>query len=535
MAEGIEAGIGNATANAAFLESSAPLALLKSFAPTLLVAAILAVFVARWFRSGGGKQPPVVPTIPLIGGLLKFMKGPIPLIKDAYAKYGSVFTVNVLHMRMTFLIGPEATTHFYKASEDQLSQREVYKYNVPTFGPGVVFDVDYPIRMEQFRFFADSLKPTRLRTYVDMMVEEAQDFFSQWGDEGEVDLKDAMARLIILTASRCLLGREVREGMADRVSDLFHTLDLGMLPISVLFPYLPIPAHKRRDEARKELAGIFGRIVRARKESGRVENDMLQVPLPTLLLLFPFPLTPPFLCSTLSSLSLSPSPLPPHSPMVSPSLHPSPAPLPSSPPGPPSPPPTLVHLPRRDDILSGVVAEQQAVMARHGGTLNYDVLSEMDSLHRVMKEVLRLHPPLVMLLRYAQQPFTVTGHEGKTYTVPKGTVVAAAPAFSNRLGYIYSKPDEFDPERFAAGREEDRAMPFSFTAFGGGRHGCMGENFAYMQGKTVWSVLLRNFELELITPFPPVDWDSLVVGPKGPVMVRYKRRTLAPAAATAAA
>ncbi|CAI5465414.1 unnamed protein product [Closterium sp. Yama58-4] len=512
MDAGIEAGIGNATASAALLESSSPLALLKSLAPTLLVAAILAVFIARWFRSGGGKQPPVVPTIPLIGGLLKFMKGPIPLIQDAYAKYGSVFTVNVLHMRMTFLIGPEATTHFYKASEDQLSQREVYKYNVPTFGPGVVFDVDYPIRMEQFRFFADSLKPTRLRTYVDMMVEEAQDFFSQWGDEGEVDLKDAMARLIILTASRCLLGREVREGMADKVSDLFHTLDLGMLPISVLFPYLPIPAHKRRDEARKELAGIFGRIVRARKESGRVENDMLQVFIDSRYKLLNRSTTEEECAGMLIAALFGGQ----HTSSLT---------------------ATWVGaylLTRRDDILSSVVAEQQAVMARHGGTLNYDVLSEMDCLHRVMKEVLRLHPPLVMLLRYAQQPFNVTGHEGKTYTVPKGTVVAAAPAFSNRLPYIYSKPDEFDPDRFAPPREEDRAMPFSFTAFGGGRHGCMGENFAYMQGKTVWSVLLRNFELKLITPFPPVDWDSLVVGPKGPVMVRYKRRTLPPAATPAA-
>lgn len=44
---------------------------------------------------------------------------------------------------------------------------------MPTFGPGVVFDVDYSIRMEQFRFFTEALTVKRLRSYVEMMVEEA--------------------------------------------------------------------------------------------------------------------------------------------------------------------------------------------------------------------------------------------------------------------------------------------------------------------------------------------------------------------------
>ena len=59
----------------------------------------------------------------------------------------------------------------------------------------------------------------------------SQDYFSKWGDEGEVDLKEELSNLIILTASRCLLGKEVREQMFGRVSDLFHELDAGMIPI----------------------------------------------------------------------------------------------------------------------------------------------------------------------------------------------------------------------------------------------------------------------------------------------------------------
>lgn len=36
--------------------------------------------------------------------------------------------------------------------------------------------------------------------------------------------------------------------MLDQVTELLHDLDEGMLPITVMFPYLPIPAHFRRDK-----------------------------------------------------------------------------------------------------------------------------------------------------------------------------------------------------------------------------------------------------------------------------------------------
>lgn len=61
-----------------------------------------------------------------------------------------------------------------QAPETDLSQKEVYQYSVPTFGKGVVFDVDYSVRQEQFRMFADSLRSSRLRDYVKMMVMEAE-------------------------------------------------------------------------------------------------------------------------------------------------------------------------------------------------------------------------------------------------------------------------------------------------------------------------------------------------------------------------
>lgn len=51
---------------------------------------------------------------------------------------------------------------------------QVYNFNVPTFGPGVVYDVDQKVRTEQFRFFTEALKKERLKKYVPQFVMEAE-------------------------------------------------------------------------------------------------------------------------------------------------------------------------------------------------------------------------------------------------------------------------------------------------------------------------------------------------------------------------
>ena len=66
-------------------------------------------------------------------------------------------------------------------------------------------------------------------------------------------------------------------------------------------------------------------------------------------------------------------------------------------------------------------AEQRKIMEKHAGNIDFDILAEMDELHFAIKEALRMHPPLIMLLRQCHVPFKVTTTKGKEYVVPKGT------------------------------------------------------------------------------------------------------------------
>ena len=333
-----------------------------------------------------------------------------------------------------------------------------------------------------------------------------QEYFPKWGESGELDLKHELEHLIMLTASRCILGQEVRDNLFDEVCSLFHDLDNGQLFISIIFPYLPIPAHHRRDKARTRLADIFSNIIASRKQNGCTpENyDLLQS-----LIESKYKNGRPTTESEVTGMLIAAVFAGQQTSAIAATW-------------------TMAYLLRHKEYLSAVLAEQKNLMEKHGNKrVDYDVLSEMDVLHRCIKEALRLQPPLIMLLRYSHSDFSVQTREGKVFDIPKGHIVATSPAFANRLPYVFKDPDRFDPDRFSGGREEDKVGgSFSHISFGGGRHLCLGLAFAYLDIKAILSHLVRNFELELLSPFPEVDYSGMVVGVKGKVMVRYKRREL---------
>lgn len=484
--------------------------------PALVAAASLLAFLGLVVlrvlsNTFTGKAPPADEGIPFVGGLIKFSKGPMNLMTEMYAKHGEVFTVPLLHKRMAFIFGPHASPHFFNAVDDKMSQTEVYGYSVPTFGPGVVYDVDLPVRTEQFKMVAEALRGARLKSYVAAFTAEAEEFFGKWGASGVVNLPDAFGELIILTASRTLLGREVRERMFERVAGLYHDLDDGMRPISVLFPHLPTAFHRRRDAARKAMADIFAGVVAERRASGAKEDDMLQwfIDARYEKVNGGRALTDTEITGLLIAVLFAGQ----HTSTITASW-------------------TGLHLASNPAAMAAAVAEQAACLARpDGGALDADALRGMDVLHAAVTEALRLGPPLVMLLRYAKAPFAVTTSTGERYVIPAGHIVAISPTFSHRLPGVFPNPDAFEPERFAPPREEGKNL--GFVGFGAGRHACMGQQFAYLQIKAIWAVLLRNFELERLDPFPEPDFTSMVIGPK-PCRVRYTRRKLAPAAAAAA-
>ena len=74
--------------------------------------------------------------------------------------------------------------------------------------------------------------------------------------------------------------------------------------------------------------------------------------------------------------------------------------------------------------------------------------------------------------------------------------------------------------------EAPKTLPrLTINLFSGGKHACIGMTFAYLQIKTIWSVLLRRFELELVGRKPEPNYATFVVGPSQPCLVRFSRKS----------
>ncbi|OKH38263.1 hypothetical protein NIES2101_36145 [Calothrix sp. HK-06] len=80
-----------------------------------------------------------------------------------------------------------------------------------------------------------------------------------------------------------------------------------------------------------------------------------------------------------------------------------------------------------------------------------------------------------------------------------GSVFEMRQFVTHWLPEIYINPEEFDPDRFALGREEDKKVPFSLLGFGGGAHVCIGREFALIEIKVFLATLLCRYRFS-VTP-----------------------------------
>jgi sterol 14-demethylase len=434
--------------------------------------------------------------LPLLGHLLAVRKNPLAVMRRIHEECGEAGVMNLAGSRITLFYGAEAQEAFFRAPEEQLDQAAAYPFMAPIFGPGVVFDATPEQRKQAMR--NQSLRDNMMRGHAEGISQEVRRMLADWGDSGELDLYDFFSELTLYTSSASLIGKSFRDELGPEFVPLFKHLERGTDALAYVNPHLPLPVFWKRDRARRKMvealekiferrasdssdySDLFHILHSLRDKEGRRRYDDEQITGMFISMMFAGHHT----SSTVGSWC-------------------------------------LLELLMNPEWMRQVQVELDDLYA-DGRDVSYQALREIPVLERCLKESLRMHPPLVLLMRRV----VGTPYRYKDIEVPVGEIVAVSPAVSNRMSEYFPEPERFDPNRYAGDRNEDRQL-FSWIPFGGGRHRCVGAAFAMMQLKAIFSIVLEKYEFELAAPDASYDNDytTMVIGLKQPCRVKYRRRS----------
>ena len=432
------------------------------------------------------------------GHLEELRVDPIGLMQRARDECGDVAELRFADKEVVLVTGAEANEVFFRASEDELNQAEAYPFMKPVFGEGVVFDATPEERSRMLH--NQSLRDKFMRGHAETIQAEVEAMVDQWDDEGEIDLLDWFAELFIYTSSACLIGRKFRAELDPTYAELFHDLERGTDALAYVDPYMDIESFRRRDAARAALVERIEGIKQHRLSQPappKEEMDLVDV----LLSVRDEHGTPQFSADQITGMFISMMFAGHHTTSGTAAW-------------------TLIELLRNPDWMRAVVDELDELYA-DGSEVTYQALREIPTLESSIKEALRLHPPLIILMRLVMQPVTVGG-----IVIEPGKLMAASPAVSNRIPEAFDDEGSFDPGRYIDPRHDDLDNPWNWIPFGAGRHRCVGAAFAMMQLKTIFSVLLEEWTFEMAQPPETYrnDHSKMVVQLEQPCVVRYRRR-----------
>jgi len=435
------------------------------------------------------------------GHLEELRVDPIGLMNRVRAECGDVGIFRLADRDVVLLSGAEANELFFRSPEEVLDQAEAYPFMTPVFGEGVVFDAPPERRREMLH--NQALRDKFMRGHAATIAAEVEEMVANWDDEGDIDLLDWFAELTIYTSSACLIGPRFRRQLDKRFAELYHDLEQGTDAIAYVDPYADIESFHRRDAARVGLVALVQAIMDRRAAEPPVADDDRDL-LDVLMSIKNPDGTDRFVADEVTGMFISMMFAGHHTTSGTAAW-------------------TLIELLRNEGAMA-VVDDELAELYAGGAEVSYQALREMPHLESAVKEALRLHPPLILLLRVAKEDLECEG-----FTIESGQMVGASPSVSNRIPEDFPEPDAFRPGRYLEPREEDRTNPWTWIPFGAGRHRCVGQAFAMMQLKAIFSVLLLDWEFELAQPADSYrnDHSKMVVQLQQPCVVRYRRRAVA--------
>jgi cytochrome P450 len=385
----------------------------------------------------------------------RWSREPLPFLEQCRARYGATFTLRLRHLGTWVLLAdPEDVKRVFSAGTGDLGVGVPNLALRPVLGAHSVMLSEEPEHMARRKLMLPRFHGERMREDAEAMTELARREVRAWPAGQPFRLWPRMQALTQEVVMRAVFGDD--EGRLDRLRGLLTNLtdavnDAGRLrKLALLGPrwlersrgwrqaMAPVEAEVLAEVRRRRAAGEDGRkdavsiLIEARGEDGApLSEKELRDELLTLLTDGP----------TSSSLAW-----------------------------------VFERLLRHPEKLARL---QEEVLAGEGE----------DYLDAVIKETLRLRPPVSVVVRRLLRPARLGG-----YDLPAGTLVAPCVYLVHNDAEIYEDPGSFIPERFL----ERRAAVPTWIPFGGGARRCLAASYAEQEMKRVVRTVLEEVELKAV-------------------------------------
>jgi cytochrome P450 len=414
------------------------------------------------------KPIPIDNGLPLLGHSIGMFRDVLGTVQALERRHGSIWQSHIGSMRIINMMGPDALELVLKNRDGHFSSKLGWEFFIGRVFPGAIMAMDGDEHRYQRRIMQVAFRKSALVAYLAQMSPAIDVGIEQWlpsTARGEQRLVFPLLKQLTLDlAASVFMGIALGENAAAINRAFVHTVAASLAFIRVPIPGLKMWRGVRGREllvARfRELlpqkravhtSDFFSEFCHARSEQGEQFTDQEIVDHMIFLMMAAHDTT----TSTLTTMMY-----------------------------------LLAKHPAWQERLRG---EARAL----GKTqLDHDDLDKAESLHLVMREALRLYPPLSSMPRMCVRDTVF-----QDYLIPAGTMVGVFPIHVHHMESLWSNPHHFDPERFSPARQEDKRHAFSWAPFGGGAHLCIGQHFATLQVKAILHQLLLRYRWSV-----PVDY-----------------------------
>lgn len=166
----------------------------------------------------------------------------------------------------------------------------------------------------------------------------------------------------------------------------------------------------------------------------------------------------------------------------------------------------------RPEIMDRLRAEVDRTIG--SGAVTFEGVKQLIFTRSIIRETLRLYPPITFMPRVAMK----AGYVGK-HRIRKGALIMIAPWTLHRHRAYWRHPNAFDPDRFMPDRQ-DELVEGAFIPFGAGPHTCIGAGFAAIESALILARLCRHVDFTIENPDRVRPAARLTTRPAQEIMVR---------------